>query len=99
MPIFIATENADVCKIHEQSESLVKNGILVCFWESPHEISSHYKREKSKFLYRSLADSTSSHNQSWCPPELIDTVGALRNNLLLWNFLRTDNIILFLEFI
>ena len=31
MPIFIATENADVCKIHEQSESLVKNGILKLF--------------------------------------------------------------------
>ena len=31
MPIFIATENVDVYKIHEQSESLVKNGILQLF--------------------------------------------------------------------
>ena len=31
MPIFIATEKVDVYKIREQSENLVKNGILKLF--------------------------------------------------------------------
>lgn len=72
MPIFIATEKVDVYKIHEQSENLVKNDILKLFVSEnlPHKISSHYKRKKSKFLRRSLADSTFSHNQSWHPLEL-----------------------------
>jgi len=72
MPIFIATEKVDVYKIRKQSENLVKNGILKLFVSEnlPHEISSHYKRENSKFICRSLADSTFSRNQSSHPREL-----------------------------